>query len=487
MVRLLDDIDHIPPGSRFVATVGVFDGVHLGHLHVLRALSGLALDRGAVPIAVTFEPHPQAVVTGRTPELICDPDEKLARMGAGGAELVVVQRFDEAFRAQTAEEFLERLARGRDLAGLVMSPESAFGRDRQGTVDTVRRLAIRHGWQLVEIDTLEMDGARVSSGRIRELVAAGDLDAAAHLLGRRYAITGSAVAAGDAWWALEPATPYAMPPAGSYAIKASWDPDPGPDDAVVFTPAPWMPSTLLADLEQQAQQLDPTDDAVMERLRAEALTRYAAAVDRDPTRALASDPLDPGVLEVGLGRLDDAGRWSMSLAGAPVPPGSGRVRMQLVERSDAAVAAADDACLLAALSRAREGQVVIRFDFEESWPEPGGGWRLPTGPVPPDDQVGWTAQAGPVGALDDPVIERTWYSGWWSLEGEPAGLGQVDIPTWETLGEAVAWARARARRVIVELPDTWPPATREDGQRWTGYTAGEDPIPDRPVWDGWEP
>ena len=149
----------------------------------------------AVPVAMTFEPHPQAVITGRVPELICDPDEKLVRMGEAGAELVVVQRFDEAFRAQTAEEFLDRLGRGRDLAGLVMSPESAFGRDRQGTIDTVRRLAEQDGWRLVEIDTLEIDGARVSSGRIRELVAAGDLDGAARLLGRRYAVTGTVAAA----------------------------------------------------------------------------------------------------------------------------------------------------------------------------------------------------------------------------------------------------------------------------------------------------
>jgi riboflavin kinase / FMN adenylyltransferase len=222
MVRLLDDIDHIPSGLRFVATVGVFDGVHLGHLHVLRALSRLAAERAAMPVAITFEPHPQAVVTGRTPDLICDPDEKLVRMGDAGAELVVVQRFDAAFREQTAEEFLERLARGRDLAGLVMSPESAFGRDRQGTVDTVRRLASRDGWQLVEVDTLEVDGARVSSGRIRELVMAGDLGGAARLLGRPYAVTGVAgTGAGDGWLSVEPPAPFAMPPAGGYLVDVA--------------------------------------------------------------------------------------------------------------------------------------------------------------------------------------------------------------------------------------------------------------------------
>jgi riboflavin kinase / FMN adenylyltransferase len=222
MVRLLDDVDHIPVGLRFVATVGVFDGVHLGHVHVLEALHALADERGAVPVAITFEPHPQAVITGRTPELICDPNEKVARMGEAGAEVVVVQRFDEAFRSQTAEEFLGRLGRGRDLAGLVMSPESAFGRDRQGTVDTVRRLAARDGWRLVEIDTVEIDGARVSSGRIRELVAAGDLQGAERLLGRRYALSGVAVRDGDGWWRLELGAPFTMPPVGSYAIEASW-------------------------------------------------------------------------------------------------------------------------------------------------------------------------------------------------------------------------------------------------------------------------
>ncbi len=219
MARLLDDIDDIPAGLRFVATVGVFDGVHLGHRHVLDALAALAVECAATPLAITFDPHPQAVVTGRTPDLICDPDEKLARMGEAGAELVVVQRFDETFRAQTAEEFLERLGQGRDLAGLVMSAESAFGRDRAGTVGTVRRLAARDGWRLAEVETLELDGARISSGRIRELVAAGDLGGAERLLGRRYAITGYALTDAAGWWRLDPTAVFTMPPPGSHEVE----------------------------------------------------------------------------------------------------------------------------------------------------------------------------------------------------------------------------------------------------------------------------
>lgn len=220
MVRIADDIDHLEAGLRFVATVGVFDGVHLGHVHVLGRLHDLARELGAAPVAITFDPHPQAVITGRVPDLICDPAEKLARMAAAGADVIVVQRFDEAFRSQTAEEFLDRLARGKDLAGLVMSHESAFGRDRQGTVETVQRIAARDGWRLVEVDTLEVDGAPVSSSRIRASIAAGDLAATARLLGRDYAVTG-AIGEGDARRPFRPAGTCILPPAGRYPVEVA--------------------------------------------------------------------------------------------------------------------------------------------------------------------------------------------------------------------------------------------------------------------------
>jgi riboflavin kinase/FMN adenylyltransferase len=214
MVRILEDIDRLDPGLRFVATVGVFDGVHLGHVHVLGRLRELARELDAVPVAITFEPHPQAVITGRAPDLICDATEKLERMAAAGAGVLVVQRFDEAFRSQTAEEFLERLARGRDLAGLVMSHESAFGRDRQGTVETVQRIAARDGWRLIEVDTLEVDGAPVSSSRIRACLAAGDLPSAERMLGRPYRVPGELGADG----LFRPADSFVSVAPGAYRV-----------------------------------------------------------------------------------------------------------------------------------------------------------------------------------------------------------------------------------------------------------------------------
>jgi riboflavin kinase/FMN adenylyltransferase len=219
VVHIVDDIDHLRPGLRFVATVGVFDGVHLGHVHVLGRLRDLAAELDAAPVAITFDPHPQAVITGKVPDLICDPQEKLERMSDAGAEVIVVQRFDAAFRSQTAEEFLERLARERDLAGFVMSHESAFGRDRQGTVDTVRRLEARDGFRLVEVGTLELDGEPVSSSRIRACVTDGDLAGAAQLLGRHFTVTGMLDTPDDGGRRrFDPGGSFTMPPAGRYLV-----------------------------------------------------------------------------------------------------------------------------------------------------------------------------------------------------------------------------------------------------------------------------
>jgi len=181
---LLDDVDQLPGDQPFVATLGVFDGLHVGHEHVLRTLIAAAAEAAATPVVITFDPHPEAVVLGRSPELLCSLEERIAGLFAAGVGIVVVQRFDEAFRSQSAAEFLDRLRLGRQLRGLVMSPESAFGHDREGTIDLIRRLAVEEGWHLVETSLLEIGGERVSSARIRRLRADGRQADAERLLGR---------------------------------------------------------------------------------------------------------------------------------------------------------------------------------------------------------------------------------------------------------------------------------------------------------------
>lgn len=210
-------------------TIGVFDGVHRGHLAVLRALMHAARAARATPVVVTFEPHPEFVLRGRVPPLLCDAEERAARLAAAGVGHLVVQPFDRAFAALSAEAFVERLGAGRDLAALVMTPESAFGRGRTGTAATMAALGAVRGFRVVEIASLRSGGALISSGRIRSLLAEGRLVAAARLLGRRPAVTGEVVRGDGRGRDLTYPTanlafdaPVALPRDGIYAVRVGW-------------------------------------------------------------------------------------------------------------------------------------------------------------------------------------------------------------------------------------------------------------------------
>jgi riboflavin kinase/FMN adenylyltransferase len=208
--------------------VGIFDGVHLGHQQALRVLVETARRVEATPAVITFDPHPEAIVRGRAPDLLMDQQERLEWISRLVDGFVVLQRFDEVFRRTTAEEFMTRIGADRNLVGLVMTRVSAFGRDRQGTLPVLREMG-EGRWETVEAPTLDLRGARVSSARIRELVSAGRLLSAARLLGRPYALVGDVVHGeqrgrelGFPTANLNFADPVALPPDAIYAARASW-------------------------------------------------------------------------------------------------------------------------------------------------------------------------------------------------------------------------------------------------------------------------
>jgi riboflavin kinase/FMN adenylyltransferase len=232
MVDYVRGIDALPHDTRLAVTIGVFDGVHRGHQQVFRVLEQTARRLGAMPVVVTFDPHPEAVVAGRAPDMLMDRRERIERITRQVGGLVVLQRFDEIFRRTTAEEFVERLGGGRNLAALVMTKVSAFGRDRAGTLPVLREMGAVDGWELIEAPTLESGGARVSSARTRALIADGQLATAAELLGRPFALVGSVVHGeqrgrelGFPTANLDFSQPVSLPPDGIYAARASWGGD----------------------------------------------------------------------------------------------------------------------------------------------------------------------------------------------------------------------------------------------------------------------
>jgi riboflavin kinase/FMN adenylyltransferase len=229
---VLREIDELPRGLRFALAIGIFDGVHRGHRRVIDALTRGARDLDAKSVVLTFDPHPAAILRGSAPPALCDLEERLAWLGRSTIDVCVVQHFDSTFADQSPREFLERVSTGRDLAGLVMTQESAFGRQREGGLDAVRRLGPVLGFRVLEVARLESHGAALSSTRVRGLLEDGRLADVARLLGRPYSVIGSVVRGDGRGHELGFPTanlrfdgPVALPPDGIYAVRVGWGGD----------------------------------------------------------------------------------------------------------------------------------------------------------------------------------------------------------------------------------------------------------------------
>lgn len=177
------------PGGA-VVSVGVFDGVHLGHQAVLATNVARARERGARSTVVTFAEHPKKVLLGHAPRTLTSLEHRLELFRRAGLEHALVLAFDERLRATSAAEFVrDVLVAGLDARHFVLGFDSKFGRDREGTPELVR--ALGHS---VEVPARVVVAERaVSSTAIREAVELGDLAGAARMLGRRVSILGEIV------------------------------------------------------------------------------------------------------------------------------------------------------------------------------------------------------------------------------------------------------------------------------------------------------
>jgi riboflavin kinase/FMN adenylyltransferase len=207
--------------GRLFVVVGVFDGLHVGHAYLLRHLVVEAHARAARPAVVTFDAHPDAVLTGSAPPLLLDPDQRAALLGDAGVEVLVVVHFDEALRRTPYDAFVGSIAERVDLAGFLMTPDAAFGHERRGTPDTLAELGrtTEPPFDVVVVPPFQLNGEQVRSSTIREQIAAGDLDGATRLLGRPYSVTATVDERGAVRFDL----PVALPRAGRHPVVVASD------------------------------------------------------------------------------------------------------------------------------------------------------------------------------------------------------------------------------------------------------------------------
>jgi riboflavin kinase / FMN adenylyltransferase len=177
-----------PRGSTI--SIGVFDGVHLGHQAILRANVARAREIGAEATVVTFRRHPKKVLLGRAPGALTTLDHRLELFARLGVEHTVALNFDTELRELSAEEFVrEWLVRALGARHFVLGFDSKFGRDRRGGPELLQTL----GYPLDVVGQVLVDRRPVSSTAIREAVALGDLNGAQRMLGRPLSVLGRVV------------------------------------------------------------------------------------------------------------------------------------------------------------------------------------------------------------------------------------------------------------------------------------------------------
>ena len=188
----------LPFAKGSVISIGNYDGVHAGHRELIRILKDQARAFSAPATIMTFEPYPQKYFRPDDPPTrLTTFREKVELLQASGVDRVICLRFNQELAETKADDFIDRcLIEKLDVRHLVVGENFRFGRDRTGSVDLLRELALVHGFGVTGVSTVRIDGERVSSTRIRELLRKGNLNRACLLLGRRFSISGH-VAYGD--------------------------------------------------------------------------------------------------------------------------------------------------------------------------------------------------------------------------------------------------------------------------------------------------
>ena len=183
------------PGPIFLA-IGVFDGVHRGHQAVISTSAQHARLANGTPVVVTFDPHPMKVLRPmQAPHLLTATQHKVRLIRDLGVQHLLIIKFDKAFAATPAEDFVQQLVtHSKPLREICVGHEWSFGKGRRGNLALLRKLGAQFDFDVVGIPAVTLpNGELVSSTAIRHAIEAGDLAKAAEMLGREYTILGTVV------------------------------------------------------------------------------------------------------------------------------------------------------------------------------------------------------------------------------------------------------------------------------------------------------
>ena len=190
----ITSLDSVTVTRPSVVTIGSFDGVHRGHQHLVRHLVDNAHEMEHMPVVFTFYPHPRTILSDVGPGFYLTlPDDKARLMTELGVDLVITQPFTDEFRHIRAATFVDQLIDHLSMKALWVGSDFAMGYRREGDIDFLRAQGEKKNFSLKVVDMMDAGDMRVSSSRIRELLASGHVSEAARFLGRMYCIRGEVI------------------------------------------------------------------------------------------------------------------------------------------------------------------------------------------------------------------------------------------------------------------------------------------------------
>lgn len=194
-MRLFHGTDNAKIARPTVLTLGVFDGLHLGHQFIMRTVVERARATGAIPTVITFDPHPRAVLHPESaPPLLQTFDQKIEALSVLGIEQAIIISFTKEFADIKAEEFLRDVVHERLQAREVyLGRGFAFGQGREGNIELLQKVCGELGFHAAEVPEVTLRGKRISSSRVRQLLADGCVNLARRMLGRPYGVEGRVV------------------------------------------------------------------------------------------------------------------------------------------------------------------------------------------------------------------------------------------------------------------------------------------------------
>ncbi len=193
-MTLLDALTTADIKSPSVVTIGTFDGVHLGHQHLLQTVAQHARERTVLAVVLTFQPRPIEVLRPETPpSYLCSLHSRIQLLRQAGADVVVPVTFTRELSLMSAFEFTRLLVEHARMCMLVGGPDLAIGHGREGTPDVLRDIGLRLHFEVLTVPVCNIDGEPVRSSVIRRAISDGEVRRAAKLLGRNYTLDGEVV------------------------------------------------------------------------------------------------------------------------------------------------------------------------------------------------------------------------------------------------------------------------------------------------------